>query len=395
MAGGDYYTGAHETVQERIPSAEETYWNVNTSLAFGAKGIEWFTLIQSPSLAEDNTQDSGYDYDRSGLIGVNGEKTTYYQYAQKMNKQIAAIDEVLMKAESTGIMATGTKTQSVLSGSGVTLLSSTEKLQSVTAGNTTYGALVGCFDYRDTEAFYVMNYDTAAAGSDTITLTFDKAHDVRLIQDGVTTFASGSTVTLTIPSGEAVLVVLEDRVVEVSDISSYRGETYSVPDAEPGYVFAGWYQDAACTNPIASTTTSGKAYAKFVDEIVLTVKSQISAGITASSATADIRFVTTADTLRYSTIGFEVTANGITNTYGSNKVYEQLYAVNSQEVMTEYKPYNEFSKVSTYFKACTISEIANKSFDAEWSVRAYWTTLDGTTVYGETAVRTVAAGIGL
>lgn len=389
QAGGDFTTESRATNEGALPSETETYWNVNTSLAFGAKGIEYFTLVQAYSLA--NNEDGTYDSERNGLIGVDGQETPYYEYAKKINAHIGAIDEVLMKAESTGIMATGSTTQQVLKESGVDLLNSTDKLQSVIAENETYGALVGCFDYRDTEAFYIVNYNTEA--SDIITLNFDSEHDVRIIQDAETTYGTGSSVTLTIPGGEAVLVVLEDRVVEVSEISGYRDTTYSAPDAEPGYIFAGWYQDAKCTQPVSADTKSGKAYAKFVDETVLSVKAQITKGTTANSSSTSIRFVTTADTMDYSMIGFEVTANGITRYYGSTIAYKQLYGVDSNEVLTTYKPNEEFSTISQYFKACTITNISNKYFDREWTVRAYWNTQDGTTVYGPTAVRTIAMGM--
>ena len=389
QAGGDFTTESRATNEGALPSETEIYWNVNTSLAFGAKGIEYFTLVQAYSLA--NSEEGSYDSDRNGLIGVDGEETPYYEYAKKINAHVGAIDEVLMKAESTGIMATGSTTQRVLRESGVDLLNDTNKLQSVTAENETYGALVGCFDYRDTEAFYVVNYNTEAC--DTITLNFKSEQDARIIQDGVTTYGTGTSVTLTISGGEAVLVVLEDRVIEVSEISGYRGNTYSAPDAEPGYVFAGWFLDVNCTQPVSADTKSGKAYAKFVDETVLSVKAQITKGTTANSPFTSIRFVTTVDTLGYHKVGFEINANGVTKCYGSTKVYMQLYGVDSGDVMIEYKPDKEFSTISQYFKACTIGSISNRYFDTEWTVRAYWNTLDGTTVYGEPSVKVITMGL--
>ena len=394
QAGGDFRDDSDDsaTNADKQPSEAETYWNVNTALAYGAKGIEWFTLIQPDHFSNDSTSSSGHDYTRNGLIGADGvTKTPYYAYAQRINKHIAAIDEVLMKSVSTGLIATGGYARSETTEGGTALITGTEKLTGVTGTGTTYGALVGCFDYRDTEAFYVVNYDTTAEQS--VTLNFAGSYDYRQIQDAAVTFGTGSSVILTIPAGEAVLVVLEDRVVEVSDISAYRGDTNSAPDAEPGYIFAGWYQDADCTEPLSVDTKEGKAYAKFVDETVLTVKAQITAGTTADSEQADIRFVTTVDTLDYEKVGFEVTANGITKTFGSNIVYKQLYAVDSNDVLTTYKPNEQFSTTSTYFKACTIKGVLNRSFDVEWNVRPYWVTNDGTIVYGESAVKTVRMGL--
>lgn len=209
QAGGDYAENAHATNPLLQPSEAECYWNVNTMLAFGAKGIEWFPCIQPIFMGQD--ENGGYDNDRCGLIGIDGTETPFYTYAQKMNQQIAAVDEVLMKAESTGIMATGTTSKKILTNSGVKLLDATGKLRGVSAGNEKYGALVGCFDYRNTEAFYVVNYDTAKNSSDTITLTFNTKYDIQVIQNATAKSMSttGRELTLTIPSGEAALVVLK------------------------------------------------------------------------------------------------------------------------------------------------------------------------------------------
>ena len=216
----------------------------------------------------------------------------------------------------------------------------------------------------------------------------EKANDKLGLYMGITSTTGGGTITLEATQKEYVKTALYE------DISTYRTGTKSAPTLE-GYLFAGWYTDEDCTAPLSSETTEGAAYAKFVDNNVLKVKAQITANTTASSETADIRFVTTVDTLQYEKVGFEVTANGRTKTYGSGVVYKQLKAVSSDEVMTTYKPNEEFSPVSTYFKACTITGVPNSAFDWEWTVRPYWITSDGTTVYGETAVKRVSEGIGL
>ncbi len=59
------------------------------------------------------------------------------------------------------------------------------------------------------------------------------------------------------------------------DISPYRGGTGYTYPVRKGYVFAGWYEDEKFSIPIEKTVTEDPAYAKFVDEKVLT-KIQIS-----------------------------------------------------------------------------------------------------------------------
>ena len=182
------------------------------------------------------------------------------------------------------------------------------------------------------------------------------------------------------------------KVMKVSDIRAYRGDVNSVPNTEKGYIFAGWYQDAVCKQAISADTISGEAYAKYVDETVLTIKAQISAQASTDSS-SDIRFVTTVDSLDYSAIGFEVTANNKSKTYNTTTVYATLKYIDKDEVMQEYKPEEEFSPISQYFKACTIKGISSQNYGAEWNVKAYWITLDGTTVYGSPAVKTIAEGL--
>ena len=402
QAGGDYEETAHATNPDTQVSEEECYWNVNTMLAFGAKGIEWFPCIQPEFMGRD--ENGGYDYDRCGLIGIDGSMTPFYVYAQKMNAQIAAIDEVLMKAESTGIMATGTTAKKVLTQSGITLSNSTEKLMKVSAGNAAYGALVGCFDYRDTEAFYVVNYNTAKDTTDSITLTFDGDYDVRFIQDAKSTYSttSNKALALTIPSGAGVLVVLEDRTVQYTDVDMYRsGESYCVPDAEPGYVFAGWFTDEACTAVSALTstdTTTQTAYAKFVPEEVLTVKAQlkdVSDDADGLAKTRDIRFLTTVDSLNYSLMGFKVEIAAINQVYDkfSTVVYTEITA-NEKDGQKIFTP-QDWSGVSQYFKTCTVKNVPETLFGADIHATPYWVTLDGTKVYGEGTIKTINMGLAL
>ena len=207
QAGGHFTESKTSTNAKLQPTEAETYWNVNTMLAFGAKGIEWFTLIQPDAFSY--TAD-GRDYDRNGLIGADKTTTPFYAYAQKMNTHIAGVDEVLMKAESNGLMATTGHASTEVREGGATLMSSTENMLAdtnpIVTSNTEYGALVGCFNYQDTEAFYVVNYDVTKEQE--ITLNFDVKRMYRLLRDGAESDGSGKSVTLTIPAGEAVLVVL-------------------------------------------------------------------------------------------------------------------------------------------------------------------------------------------
>ena len=219
-AGGDFRDDVSEspTNASKQPTDIETYWNVNNYLAFGAKGIEWFTLLQPWWFSLDASDAvDGVDADRNGLIGIDGEKTPFYNQAQTINKHIAAIDDVLMKSTSKGVYATGDYTvKNLKSGNNSNLITDlsakTNSLQSVSvSGSDNYGAVVGCFDYRDTEAFYVVNDDMHNNEADsTITLNFKKTCNYRYVSEAKEHTGSGSTLALTVGPGEGVLVVLNE-----------------------------------------------------------------------------------------------------------------------------------------------------------------------------------------
>ena len=393
MAGGDFRDGAKDsaTVVDKQPTEAESHWNIGTALAFGAKGISWFTLIQPDHFANDSTKENGKDYDRNGLIGADGTTTPFYYYAQDINNHIAKVDEVLMKAKSTGIMATEGYAKTQVQDGGLELLPSTEKLSSITTEDTTYGALVGCFDYHETEAFYVVNYNVDE--KQTVTLNFNDHYDYRMIVGTSTKYKSGESCTLTLEPGRGALVVLEDRSI-CYELSEYRsGGINRVPDAMPGYVFAGWFKDEACTIAVESTTRTGVAYAKFVSNQMLDVSAQLKAGTTATSKSTDIRFNTMVDIDKYQKVGFQVVlgteaAKDIPATGLCEELFATIIGGKNIPFVVKYAS----RMMSAYFKTGVLKSIPNAKFDTPLTVTPYWVTLDGTTVYGTTRLKTVNMG---
>ena len=192
------------------PTKQQLLWNVNTALAYGAKGIQYFPLIQPHYFATDDSADDGMDYTRNGLIGANGEPTQWYGYAQAANEQIREVDEVLLYATSKVVLAVGTTAQDK---TGITLASYGD-LESVTADN---GAIVGVFDYQGKTAYYVVNYDTSGTSttgvSSTVTLNFnkDKKQTFNVISKQLAdeTITTDTSCTLELVSGGAALVIVD------------------------------------------------------------------------------------------------------------------------------------------------------------------------------------------
>ena len=202
------------------PSESQFNWNVNTNLAFGAKGIQYFPLIQSRDFAYVDS--ATWDFERNGLIGAYGNKTQWYYYAQEINKHIAAIDEVLMNSVNKGVIVSGSDAQSDtknLATDGATstcIMNSYNELTSV-SGN----AMVGCFDYNGKMALYVVNYnmcDQNASQDDinnakqTITLGFENDYsNIKMIQNATSSVqtTNNKKLNLTLEAGEGVLLVIE------------------------------------------------------------------------------------------------------------------------------------------------------------------------------------------
>ena len=167
---------------------------------------------------------------------------------------------------------------------------------------------------------------------------------------------------------------------KMTEVSAFKKNNV-IPTVE-GKVFAGWFTDSSCTTPY--TGDSGKAFAKFIDEKILTVKAQVSGGTTANSASTAIRFITSLDSLKYENIGFKITFNGKTIDQKLTKVYTTLLA-NGQKVQP-----GVFSTESHYMGAFTLNNIPSSVFGKEFTVTPYYTTEDGTVVEGETKSFTIA-----
>ncbi len=165
-------------------------------------------------------------------------------------------------------------------------------------------------------------------------------------------------------------------IIKNFQITEAKTVTTTAP-VETGYVFSGYYADAAFATPFEAE--SGDAYRKFVDANVLQVKAQLSDG---TDGAKNIRFVTSVDDLSYEKVGFKITVGNKTIDKSSTAVYESLKAgtqqVNAQET---------FSSQSKYMSAYSLREIPESAFDTEIEVQAYWYTPEGIQVYG--AARTV------
>lgn len=201
QAGSHWETARGKDVTEYYPDEGQVLWNVNTCLAYGAKGIAWFPLIQPRSFTQAKSKP--YDFERNGLIGAAGNKNRWWYYAQVANRQIAAIDEVLMNAVSKGVIITSKQAKEDNAESSCIMKGTSWR----ELANVTGDAMVGCFNYKGKSAFYVVNYDMEY--SQHINLQFGDNYRFTVIQDAETSKCQGNMLKLTMKPGEGVLVVME------------------------------------------------------------------------------------------------------------------------------------------------------------------------------------------
>ncbi len=183
------------------PNEKQFQWNVNVNLAYGAQGIQYFTLFQPNYFAWAESEP--FDFQRNGMIGAWGNLNQWYFYAQTVNKQIAAVDEVLMHSKSKGVIVTSEQAKKDNAGSNCIMSGEAwRELVSVDGD-----ALIGCFNYQGKTALYVVNYDYEYAQH--ITLHFNDKHNVSVTYDAETSYVNTDELTLTMQAGRGALVVFD------------------------------------------------------------------------------------------------------------------------------------------------------------------------------------------
>ena len=195
-----------------IPSVEpyqneaELLFDVNLALAYGAKAIQYFTLVQPLHFAYE--EGGKYDYERCGLIGANGNITRWYYYAKRANTQVQAVDEYLMHTASEGVIIHGEAARKCAVSDGAkndTVFAENKYRELIEVLGD--DCIVGCFDYKGGTALYVVNYSRVKKAE--TFLKFDDTYRYTVIQRGETADVVGTSIPLTLDMGEGALIVLK------------------------------------------------------------------------------------------------------------------------------------------------------------------------------------------
>ncbi len=83
----------------RVPTEEEMRWQINTTLAYGAKGLQYFTLW-SPV-------DSAYENFSGCILGVYGEMGVRYELVQRFNQWTKKVGQYLLNLSLAGLIYNG------------------------------------------------------------------------------------------------------------------------------------------------------------------------------------------------------------------------------------------------------------------------------------------------
>ena len=167
---------------------------MHTALAYGAKGVQWFNFWQPYEMPAESV---------NGFVDHYGNPTTYFTYGKSVNDQIAAVDHVLLKSKSTGVIQIGNSFAD-----GIPSRDAPTDKGYLTTATGTGDAIVGCFKYRDIGYAYYIASNSTTSGA-TITLNFNSTRSIETIQKTVSSTATANKATINLEAGEGVLVVVK------------------------------------------------------------------------------------------------------------------------------------------------------------------------------------------
>ncbi len=176
----------------RVPKRAETFWQVNTALALGALGIQYFCYWMPLE----------YDSWEGGIVSRTGEKTPIYNDVKDINKQISAIDAVLTDCVSKGVITLNSSPAPIPE---KVILSSYGEFSSVTGTNNPI--LIGCFDQNGKDVFYVVN--NSIETDCTFNINFKANKHFRIIQNAINETKTSKSLKLSLKAGEGVLIQID------------------------------------------------------------------------------------------------------------------------------------------------------------------------------------------
>ncbi len=169
-----------------------------------------------------------------------------------------------------------------------------------------------------------------------------------------------------------------DEVTE-QEFAEYKSSgDYPTKD---GFLFAGWYADASSETAMTANQflAAESAVAKFIPKAVLSIGWQIAKG---ENGTANLRLISTVDSLQYSGVRFTLKCEGRADMVLESKtVYTGIVGyVNGNK--QDYVP-TDFSSASQYFMTHIVKGIPDSYHKVDFIVEAALITKDGKVITGD------------
>lgn len=186
----------------QVPSYNQMAYNMNTSLLFGAQGLELFLVVCPTEFTSAHVEGTCVT-----PLDLYGNTTALYDDVKAVLDDIKAVDHVLMKSVYKGVMQSSEKRTALQR----PMMGKLEKFNQASAieADNTY-ALAGCFNYEGHTALYVVNASVSETETSDVTVRFEKKVKGYSIQHGETSRFTGASYTIPqLKAGEAALIVIE------------------------------------------------------------------------------------------------------------------------------------------------------------------------------------------
>ena len=201
QAGGNFGKKMYGSVSRYYPGDSEFLWMVNVLLAAGAKGIQYYPIVQEFESAV--WPDGAIDTDINGILGADGLPGIYWSYARTASDHIRDVGPMLLQCRNEGMIASGNAARTLEGANGV--VSEFRKLKSVESEDT--GVIIGCLDFKHRTGLYVVNNDLVRRRE--VTLNFEDNQIVVITQPGnKRTLMNVDSVKLELQAGGAALLFL-------------------------------------------------------------------------------------------------------------------------------------------------------------------------------------------
>ncbi|MBE7058903.1 MAG: hypothetical protein E7387_07375 [Ruminococcaceae bacterium] len=149
----------HFKSEPYYPTERQIFWQINCCILWGAKGIQYFPLIQPLWFAYGEGSDM--DYGRNGIIGANGVPTMWYSAVKRSVSWIKKVENILIDCEPIEVLAKGRYPEKYSGNHN----QNDDIISNITISDENYGTFIGAFNYKNDKRVYVVlnaNHNAAA-----------------------------------------------------------------------------------------------------------------------------------------------------------------------------------------------------------------------------------------